>query len=521
MILPPPKPSVLEQHRLPYKVAILPFVNATSNPEANSIVRKMFYNFFSSLNYLDLEPYVIDNNLKLNDLYQKIIAGEDVSIAKLGQLLGVDAVILGKVISLGKTYALIYSDNQAGLNAKMIRCDSAEVIWELQHTIHLEDGDVPLSLTGLAASILKTAISHQQANHLQAAAELCMQMVATIPNPPAATDPPPRIHVLVHNGTGKLLRSGDTIKVAMVGEGNHIGTWSIPPLIENLPLNEKESGVYIGAYRIRPQDRLPQGRLVGYLRTKTGAGSQWVDTLGPVTIGNPTLLPSIISENLALSEEKSPYLVKDALLVLPGVKLSVHPGTIVWFQKLGIIVKGELQIAGTPEDPVRLASLDASNWKGIFLDKSHNGNKISHCQISNAKYGLRASDSTVYLHNCLFQDNIWGIVLEETIAEIHSSLIRTSSKTGIAARKADLLVEGSVITENNSGGFLLENAQARIEQNNILNNGSWSIKVIDDRSNVKAANNWWGKDNSEEMKIIGHATIQPVLEKPIEFKIFE
>ncbi|MCK5487231.1 MAG: hypothetical protein KAI86_13525, partial [Desulfobacterales bacterium] len=48
MLLPPPAPTVLEEQQLPHKVAIIPFVNKTSNPEAGRIVRKMFYNFFSS-----------------------------------------------------------------------------------------------------------------------------------------------------------------------------------------------------------------------------------------------------------------------------------------------------------------------------------------------------------------------------------------------------------------------------------------------------------------------------------------
>ena len=171
MLLPDPEPTVLEEERLPHKVAIGPFVNQTSNPEAGSIVRKMFYNFFGSLNYLDLEPFVIDDNLKRNELYQPILSGEAVSAARLGQLLGVDAVIYGEVLNLGKTYALVYADNAAGLKAKMVRCNNEQVIWELEHHIRIQEGSVPLSLTGLAATIVKTAISHQRATHLQAAAE--------------------------------------------------------------------------------------------------------------------------------------------------------------------------------------------------------------------------------------------------------------------------------------------------------------------------------------------------------------
>jgi hypothetical protein len=514
-----PEPTVLEEARLPHKVAIVPFVNQTSNPEAGSVVRKMFYNFFSSLNYLDLEPFVIDDNLRRNELYNPIVSGEAVTAARLGQLLGVDAVMFGEVLSLGNTYALVYSDNTAGLKAKMVRCDNEQIIWELEHNIRIQDGDVPLSLTGLAATIVKTAISHQKASHLQAAAELCMQMVATIPNPEAVTEPPPRIVALVHNAGGKLLRPGDLMKVALIGEENRTASWSIPPLVENLPLKEKEPGVYIGAYRIRPKDRLPQGRVIGYLRSDTGSGSQWVDTLGPVKIGEPTLLPAKISKNTVLNAARSPYLVEGALVILPGARLTVQPGTVIWFRKLGLVVKGELRINGTEAEPVRLASLGSGKWKGIFFDKSQTVNHMQYCQISNAEFGIRASVSTVNLKNCIFQDNVWGIVIEDGKTEIHNTLVRTSDKIGIAARKSYLLVKDSVITENGSGGFILEKSKAQIEQNNILNNGNWAIKVVNSANGVKAANNWWGVDDPEQTEIIGKMTIQPILEKPIDFKI--
>jgi hypothetical protein len=519
MLMPDLEPEVLEKDQLPYKVAVVPFVNQTSNPEAGSIVRKMFYNFFSSLNYLDLEPFVIDDNLKRNELYQAIVSGEAVSAARLGQLLGVDAIIFGEVTSLGKTYALVYSDNAAGLKAKMVRCDSNRIIWELEHSIHIQDGDVPLSLTGLAATIVKTAITHQKASHLQAAAELCMQMVATIPDREGITEPPPKIIVLVHNAGGKLLRPGDLLKVAMIGEKGQKASWSIPPLVTNLPLKEKEPGIYIGAYRIRSKDRLPHGRIIGYLQSKTGTGSQWVDTLGPIRIGTPTVLPPKITKNTVLTAAKSPYLVEDALVVLPGAKLTVQPGTVIWFLNLGLIVKGELQINGTETEPVRLASLGSDGWKGIFLDKTKNGTHINHCQISNAEYGLRVTEATVNLQNCLFQNNVWGIVIEQSKAEIHHTLVRASGKIGIAARQAQLLVKNSVITENGAGGFILEKSKASIEQNNIVNNGNWAIKVADTASKVKARHNWWGVEDPEQTEIIGQFKIRPILEKPIKFKI--
>ncbi|MGB5747334.1 MAG: GNA1162 family protein [Desulfobacterales bacterium] len=517
----PPAPAILEEEKLPYKVAILPFENKTSNPEAGTTVRKMFYNFFSSLNYRDLEPYVIDENLKANHLYADVTAGKKVSPQKLGQLLGVDAVIYGEVISLGKIYALVYSDNQAGLKARMVSCSNAKPVWELEHTIHIEEGDVPLSPIGLAATIFKTALSHNQATHMKAASELCMQMIATIPNPPGVSEAPPKIQALVHNGAGQLLQPGDTIKVAMIGDKNQIASWSIPPLVENLPMEEKQPGIYIGAYRIKARDRLAHGRMVGILRSKKGVGSQWIDILGPVKIGKPTVLPPVISNDYALSIDKSPYLVTGALVVKPGVKLTMNAGTVIWFRSLGLIVKGQLEILGTRDDPVRLSSMGASSWKGIFLDRSNEENIINYCTISNAEFGFRASMSKVSIQNCQFQHNVWGIVMEESRGEISGSLIRTSAKLGIAARKAQLLVKNSVITENSSGGILLEDSKAQIEQNNILNNGGWEIKVLDNKGKVRAANNWWGDADPAKKEIIGPVAFQPALKSPIEFSVIE
>ena len=111
--------------------------------------------------------------------------------------------------------------------------------------------------------------------------------------------------------------------------------------------------------------------------------------------------------------------------------------------------------------------------------------------------------------------------MEESNAEISKSLIRSSQKSGIAARNTKLTVKDSVITENSSGGFILESSLARIEQNNIANNGGWGIKVLDDKGRVKAPKNWWGNETPAEKEIIGSVDVLPTLKEPIEFATME
>jgi hypothetical protein len=97
---------------------------------------------------------------------------------------------------------------------------------------------------------------------MQAASDLCSAMVATIPNPPVATETPPRIKVLVHNGAERLLRPGDYLKVVMVGDPGLEAWWEISPRIRNLLMREKDPGTYLGAYKVTSDDRLPSGRIV-------------------------------------------------------------------------------------------------------------------------------------------------------------------------------------------------------------------------------------------------------------------
>jgi hypothetical protein len=225
---------------------------------------------------------------------------------------------------------------------------------------------------------------------------------------------------------------------------------------------------------------------------------------------------------MVLNSAKSPYLVEEALVVLPGTKLTIEAGTVIWFRQRGIVVKGELQIRGTSQHPVRLAGMGLSGWKGILLDQSRAGNTLEYCNISNAEFGFKSTGSNVKFRNCLFQENKWGIVLDETAAEIENSLIRTSEKTGISGRNSQLRVSGSTISENGSGGLLLQKSPSRLEQNNISNNGDWAVKVVDGMEPVQASNNWWGNVESDLNRlIIGPVAYEPVLDKPVPIQQFE
>ncbi len=518
---PTPEAVVEKGAELPVRVAVLPFVNKTADPEAGTVVRKMFYNFFSSLNYRDVEPGLVDDDLRKRGLYDSILAGEPADTAKLGQFLGVDAVIFGEVTEFGKTYAVIYAETEAAMKAKMVSCKTGKTIWELEHTATIGQGDVPLSLTGLAATLVRSAINYNQAKKVNAASKLSMQMIETIPNPERISDPPPRIELLVHNASDRLVRPGQSLRVVLVGEPGNEASWEIPPVISRRPLSEKEPGTYIGSYEVQPQDKLVYGRVAGYLKSSKGLESRWTDVLGSVSLGEPTVLPEVVSKDYVLEAAKSPYFGSNALIVRPGATLTIEPGVVVWFRKLGMAIQGRIVAQGAQDAPIRISGLGESEWKGVLMDKSTNQNLFSYCEISKAEYGLRTAKSNFVLDHCLFQDNGWGVVLDGGQADIKSSLVRTSEKAGVSARNAKLSVTQSVVSQNQAGGILLKNTDAIIQNNNIYNNGDYDLKVLEAGKKVSAINNWWGKQSEEAPRAVGNVETSPVIPEPIDYTMFE
>jgi hypothetical protein len=66
---------------------------------------------------------------------------------------------------------------------------------------------------------------------------------------------------------------------------------------------------------------------------------------------------------------------------------------------------------------------------------------------------------------------------------------------------------------------LLQACDARIEHNNILNNGRWEIKILDDGNNLQVRNNWWGSHDISKIRLIGSAEVEPILKGPIDFEL--
>nr|NQU90970.1 lamin tail domain-containing protein [Bacteroidota bacterium] len=77
------------------------------------------------------------------------------------------------------------------------------------------------------------------------------------------------------------------------------------------------------------------------------------DSKNPLTVKSIQVLPGLITEDLDLYSENSPYFAGCPIIVKPSAKLTVNEGVTILFQnKTYLKIEGGFQVAGTKQNPV-------------------------------------------------------------------------------------------------------------------------------------------------------------------------
>ncbi|MEE8398216.1 MAG: GNA1162 family protein, partial [Desulfobacterales bacterium] len=163
----------------PRTIAILPFVDVSKSQKGTEIVRRGFYNHFSSLPYKDMELFQVDLLLKKAGLSDPAsLSG--ISPEKLKEILNVDAVVMGTISNFDKLFAGIYSQVSVGAEIRMIDT-TGQFLWSGEHVVRIREGSLPTSPIGLISSIISAAMNIRDVQLLRACDDLFRDMVKTIP----------------------------------------------------------------------------------------------------------------------------------------------------------------------------------------------------------------------------------------------------------------------------------------------------------------------------------------------------
>lgn len=137
------------------------------------------------------------------------------------------------------------------------------------------------------------------------------------------------------------------------------------------------------------------------------------------------------------------YVVYDSLVVAPGATLTLGEGATLYFHdKAFMRVEGTLIASGSLARPVVMHGDRTDNmfsylpydrvpgqWGGVIISSTSNGNRLSHCDIHSAKYGIRVEQGDTALQRIAIESsklyNFEGNALELNMAHatVENSLI--------------------------------------------------------------------------------------------------
>lgn len=268
----------------PSTVAVLPFtldVELDDGERPQWIFRKVFYSYFSYLGYRDLKLEEVDRRLRKAG-YKSAAAIRNIPRAELKRILGVDAVIYGRVIDANNFTAGVYAETRLEAELEFWDLTGDKPLWVLDHH--------EIDLSGIAQSTIVNMVQDQLNNsetdmaYYRSAEVFSVKAMKKIPDPARLHKRhvhPPKIKSLQANlRPGQKLQAGDVIEVILEGPKGLKASFDIGSARTYQAMQEIAPGVYQGSYSVTKEDRFERALIIGRLQDKKGLiGKKILNTL--------------------------------------------------------------------------------------------------------------------------------------------------------------------------------------------------------------------------------------------------
>jgi hypothetical protein len=259
----------------PKIIAIAQLSNTTTSMETPSLLRDILQSHLSNKNFQLVHTKEVDLKNPKNKL----------SPQQLAHTLGVDAVVVGKVIEYERFYAGIYAHIKLGVDIELISKDG-KILWHKKEIITSRAGGFSTSPWGILLNAALAA-QHLEDNNLFAAAdELGRSIAKEFPNPAGYNaNTLPTIDMVIHDGSNKWLKYKDNLAVAIKGQTGLRAILEIEG-IGSFDLKEQDSGIYKTDILVDKRWNGEQKVITGKLVDGTGQITQMISTTGLVNFDN-------------------------------------------------------------------------------------------------------------------------------------------------------------------------------------------------------------------------------------------
>ena len=258
----------------PRSVAILPFTLEEPDPEEVSpheLFRTCFYNYFSYLGYVDLPLKTVDQKLSRAGLTDsnKIL---ELSPEKLRRILGVDAVIRGRVLAANNFTGGIHAETSIHAKIDMLDLRTGDILWETEHKEMIYSGILSPTIVDIIRGQMENVKVHQA--YFKTAEIFSVNMMKEIPDPADSWNEEIRLPEITYIETNLKpdlkLKPSDRIYVSLKGDPGLTGYFDIGSWKSNIPLKETVPGLYTGSYTIKASDKVTSSLIIGSLKSKNG-----------------------------------------------------------------------------------------------------------------------------------------------------------------------------------------------------------------------------------------------------------
>lgn len=153
-----PKDYTLYQAKMPRSVLVLPPVNHTTNLDASDVYLATISRPLAERGYYVFPPAVVNELFKANGMPTP---GDmhNVSLAKVKEILGADAVLYVDILEWQTQYIVLSADSRVTLRYRLVDVASGDTLWEAERSAYMSQGG--LSVEGLAAAAAHKATSER------------------------------------------------------------------------------------------------------------------------------------------------------------------------------------------------------------------------------------------------------------------------------------------------------------------------------------------------------------------------
>jgi hypothetical protein len=212
-----------------------------------------------------------------------------------------------------------------------------------------------------------------------------------------------------------------------------------------------------------------------------------------------------ISKDTVWRAKKSPYVVKENVMLVEGVTLTIEPGvTVEVAPGSSIQIRGKLKAIGEPDKPIVFTAMKDEPWENIYFtdftpdavlaeDGGYvEGSIMKHCIVEKGG-GIYVRFGAPLITECEIRDNLSSGIRVEFGAPkiirnlIHDNSTQSDSASGngggiIAYTDKPALIDGNIIRDNTSDGgrdggggiyvYAADGAKVVVTNNMVFNNSS-------------------------------------------------